>query len=104
LKKAYERSARVKLLLGPQELEQCIEVKFYNKEQQHAKMIIMDEIAVIERSFNLTKSALTTNIENAQVVIDPKNVRKRVEEFNKLWSEAITIRKPEGLKPSQQAE
>jgi len=123
LKKACERGAKIRLLLGGgvlsdndaynsavnslkklfQELEQCIEVRLYNKEQLHAKMIIIDGVTVVEGSFNLTKSALTTNIENAHVIIDPENVRERVERFNKLWSEATTIRKPEDLKPSQQA-
>jgi len=121
LKKACEEGAKIRLLLGGgvlsdneaynsavnslkklfQELGQCIEVRLYNKEQLHAKMIIIDGITVIEGSFNLTKSALTTNIENAQVVIDPENVRERIEKFNKLWNEATTIRKPEDLKPKQ---
>jgi len=124
LKKACKEGAKIRLLLGGgvlsdndaynsavnslkklfQELGQCIEVRLYNlynKEQLHAKMIIMDGITVIEGSFNLTKSALTTNIENANVIIDPENVRERVEKFNKLWNEATTIRKPEDLKPKQ---
>jgi cardiolipin hydrolase len=120
LKKACEGGAKIRLLLGGgvlsdndaynsavnslkklfQELEQCIEVRLYNKEQLHAKMIIIDGIIVVEGSFNLTKSALTTNIENAHVIIDPENVRERVEKFNKLWNEAATIRKPEDLKLS----
>jgi len=121
LKKACERGAKIRLLLGGgvlsdndaynsavnslkklfQELEQCIEVRLYNKEQLHAKMIIIDGVTVVEGSFNLTKSALTTNIENAHVIIDPENVRERVEKFNNLWNEATTIRKPEDLKPEQ---
>jgi len=121
LKKACERGVKIRLLLGGgvlsdndaynsavnslkklfQELGQCIEVRLYNKGQLHAKMIIIDGVTVIEGSFNLTKSALTINIENAQVVIDPENVRERVEKFNNLWNEATTIRKPEDLKPKQ---
>lgn len=123
LKKACERGVKIRLLLGGgvlsnndaynpavnslkklfQELGQCIEVRLYNKEQLHAKMIIIDGITVVEGSFNLTKSALTTNIENAYVIIDPENVRERVEKFNNLWNEATTIRKPEDLKPLQQS-
>ncbi|MCC6056995.1 MAG: phospholipase D family protein [Desulfurococcaceae archaeon] len=122
LKKACRGGVKIRLLLGGgvlsdndaynsavnslkklfQELEQCIEVRLYNKEQLHAKMIIIDGIIVVEGSFNLTKSALTTNIENAHVIIDPENIRERVEKFNNLWNEATTIRKPEDLKPSQQ--
>jgi HKD family nuclease len=121
LKNVCDKGARIRLLLGKgvfsdenayssainslkqlfQRLGDRIEVRFYDKGQLHAKMVIIDSIAVIHGSFNLTKAALTSNIEKAQVTINPEEVKRNVEEFDKLWSEAITIKKPEDLKPKQ---
>lgn len=121
LKKACDNGAKVRLLLGRgvfsdenahssainslkklfQRLGDRIEVRLYDKGQLHAKMVIIDRIAAIHGSFNLTKAALTSNIEKAQVAINPEEVKRSVEEFDKLWSEAITIKKPEDLKPKQ---
>jgi HKD family nuclease len=121
LKKVCSNGAKVRLLLGrgifsddnaytsainslkrlSQELNQCIEVRLYNKGQLHAKMIIVDKVATIQGSFNLTKAALTSNIETAQVIIDPEEVRRSVEEFEKLWNEAEAIRRAEDLTSNQ---
>jgi HKD family nuclease len=59
------------------------------------------EVAVIQGSLNLTKAALTSNVETAYAVIDPEEVRRYAEDFDKLWSEAIAVKSPEDLKPRQ---
>jgi HKD family nuclease len=59
------------------------------------------EVAVIQGSLNLTKAALTSNVETAYAVIDPEEVRRYAEDFDKLWNEAIAIKSPEDLKPRQ---
>jgi len=84
-----------------QELGNSIEVRLYDKGQLHAKMIIVDKVAVIQGSLNLTKAALTSNVETAYAVIDPEEVRRYAEDFDKLWNEAIAVKSPEDLKPRQ---
>jgi HKD family nuclease len=121
LKKACSSGAKIRLLLGRgifsddnaynsainslkklfQELGNSIEVRLYDKGQLHAKMIIVDKVVVIQGSLNLTKAALTSNVETAQVIIDPEEVRRCAEEFDKLWNEAIAVKSPKGLKPRQ---
>jgi HKD family nuclease len=121
LKKACSSGAKIRLLLGRgifsddnaynsainslkklfQELGNSIEVRLYDKGQLHAKMIIVDKVVVIQGSLNLTKAALTSNVETAYAVIDPEEVRRYAEDFDKLWNEAIAVKSPEDLKPRQ---
>jgi len=117
LKKACENNAKIRILLGKgifsdenalniavkslerlfQDLGKCLEARLYEKEQLHAKMILIDGITLIQGSFNLTKAALTSNKESALIIMKPEEVKKISEEFNKLWNEAKPITKPNDL-------
>jgi len=114
LRKACKNNVKIRILLGEgaindensmksveklyKDFDKCIEIRLYTEAKLHKKVIIIDDIALIDGSFNLTRSALTSNIESARISIDPIDIEKEHEEFNSLWSKAKLIRTPDDLK------
>ncbi|MDK6028874.1 phospholipase D-like domain-containing protein [Ignisphaera sp. 4213-co] len=102
IKSLCERSGKVYILLGKnavddeaskktaemflKNLGKCVEIRLHP--QLHAKAVIIDDVAVVEGSFNLTISGLSKNIEFANILLKPDEVKRRVEDFDKLWNES----------------
>jgi HKD family nuclease len=118
LRRVSERGAKIQILLGEgainddnsiksveklyEELSKkapgTVEVRVYTQRPLHKKLIIVDDIVLIEGSFNLTKSALTKNIESAHIYTDPRYVEKSLKEFDSLWNSAKPVKSGSDLR------
>lgn len=97
-----KKKAKVRVLLGKnaygdqrsceaarelrERLRDKVEIRIL--ETLHAKTVIVDGLAAIEGSFNLTWSGLTSNIENWTLITNPRDVEERSRRFNEYWSQA----------------
>jgi len=115
MRRAVESGAKIRVLLGKgavndessiksverlyREFDERIDIRLYTEAPLHRKAIVIDDVALIEGSFNLTKSALTKNIESAHIIVSPDSVVKCREEFDKLWGRAKPVKTGEDLKP-----
>jgi phosphatidylserine/phosphatidylglycerophosphate/cardiolipin synthase-like enzyme len=118
LRRVSERGAKIQILLGEgainddnsiksvenlyEELSKkapgTVEVRVYTQRPLHKKLIIVDDIVLIEGSFNLTKSALTKNIESAHIYTDPRYVEKSLKEFDSIWNSAKPVKSGSDLR------
>lgn len=64
-------------------------VKDGNKNNMHHKVFIIDEKIVVTGSFNPTGGGDRRNDENILIIEDPEIARRFVEEFGKVYGEAI---------------
>jgi len=65
-------------------------VRFHK--ESHRKIVIVDDLVVIEGSPNITISGLTKNIENVDLKVHPKDVKRYSNSFEELWNNAMIIR------------
>lgn len=56
------------------------------KKLLHAKSIVIDEKYIVLGSHNLTKEAMTANVEMSMVVEDPESATRIIEYFKSLWN------------------
>jgi phosphatidylserine/phosphatidylglycerophosphate/cardiolipin synthase-like enzyme len=92
LVRATRRGVKVQTLLNYADLEEQlnalnIKAKKANvKKLLHAKSIILDEHVIVLGSHNLTKEAMTANVEMSLVIDDSELAGRIIDYFTNIWS------------------
>lgn len=95
LVRATRRGVKVQTLLNYAALEkQLLDLNILARKANvrkllHAKSIVIDEGIVILGSHNLTKEAMTRNVEMSLVVNDTDLAKRIIDYFENIWSSSI---------------